>query len=302
MADDWDKAVQHAVNGVFLFYRRFMDYHAHRFFDHSLVVREEGQIVALFPANEANGVIYSHQGLTYGGWVYCKRIGSCEIGHLFEIVEEYYKNLHFTEIHYKHKPFVFLSRIYDADAWMLWHKGYTMWRRDLGFVIDMQWNMGFAKDKHYRLNKSKRNHLRIESNGDIRQLMALVATNLRERFQISPTHSVEEALMLQNRFPENIHTICVFQDDLFLGGTWLFVDNHFIHTQYLHSNDEGKDLCAIEFLIDYLIERYKTTKRYLSFGTSTEFDGNVLNEGLASFKEGFGATGICHDFYKKQLS
>lgn len=301
MSEEWNDAIRNAENGIFLFNRKYMDYHAHRFVDHSLVVKENGTILALLPANEQSACIYSHQGLTYGGWIFCKRMNAGDVNQLFVMMESYYKEQGIREIAYKLKPSIFSSRICETDAWMLWHHGYEMWRRDLNFVIDLQCNPGFAHDKHYRLNKSKRNDLRIETQGNVKELMSLVTHNLKERFQLSPTHTSDEAELLQQRFPDNIYTINVYRGDEFLGGTWLFVDNQFIHTQYLHSSDNGKVLCAIEFLVDYLIDRYRNQKRYLSFGTSTEFDGKVLNEGLAAFKEGFGASGVCHDFYKKQL-
>ena len=47
-----------------------MDYHAERFLDHSLMLYEEGRLAAVLPANmDAEGVLASHDGLTYGGLV-----------------------------------------------------------------------------------------------------------------------------------------------------------------------------------------------------------------------------------------
>ena len=69
MAEEWDAFVRTSKNGTFLHERRFMDYHADRFSDCSLMIYEDNELVALFPANwDANEfVLYSHQGLTYGG-------------------------------------------------------------------------------------------------------------------------------------------------------------------------------------------------------------------------------------------
>ena len=65
---EWDDFVGKSKNGTFLFMRHYMDYHADRFADHSLMFYQEGKLVALLPANEADSVLYSHQGLTYGGF------------------------------------------------------------------------------------------------------------------------------------------------------------------------------------------------------------------------------------------
>ena len=68
---EWDAFVRSSRNGTFLLERSYMDYHAHRFADCSLMFNRKNRLVALLPANwvEAERTVYSHQGLTYGGLV-----------------------------------------------------------------------------------------------------------------------------------------------------------------------------------------------------------------------------------------
>ena len=67
---EWDGFIAAGKNATFMFRRDYMDYHADRFEDHSLVLRKDGQIAALLPANlRPDAVLVSHQGLTYGGFV-----------------------------------------------------------------------------------------------------------------------------------------------------------------------------------------------------------------------------------------
>jgi hypothetical protein len=49
----WDEFVARAKNGTFLFFRQYMDYHADRFHDHSLLFFEENRLLALLPARGA---------------------------------------------------------------------------------------------------------------------------------------------------------------------------------------------------------------------------------------------------------
>jgi len=301
MAKIWDEFVSQSWNGVFLFMRPFIDYHSHIFTDHSLLAYQDNKLKAVFPANEKDNIIYSHQGLTYGGWVLSRRFPAEDLDNLFEIFENYLKDNSFKEIQYKQKPYIFDRHLNDTDSWLLWKKNYELWRRDLSFIIDFKNFAGFARDKRYRLNKSSRNNLNLNEKGDIFQFMELVKENLSKKYNTNPVHTPEEVALLQSRFPNNIFTVTVFQKDEFLGGTLLFTDNDYIHTQYLHFNDLGRDLCAAEFLIDNLMQKYGQSKRYLSFGTSTDNNGKELNIGLASFKEGFGAAGVCHDFYRKKI-
>ena len=52
MADEWNRFVATSKNGTFLFFRDYMDYHADRFRDHSLMFYRDGGLFALLPANE----------------------------------------------------------------------------------------------------------------------------------------------------------------------------------------------------------------------------------------------------------
>jgi hypothetical protein len=63
----WDDFVSASKNGVFLFYRGYMEYHSDRFRDHSLLFFKNGNLIGLMPANINNDSLNSHEGLTFGG-------------------------------------------------------------------------------------------------------------------------------------------------------------------------------------------------------------------------------------------
>ena len=65
--NNWNTFVDNSKNATFLFYRDYMDYHANRFRDFSLMIYRKDKLFALLPANIENDILYSHQGLTYGG-------------------------------------------------------------------------------------------------------------------------------------------------------------------------------------------------------------------------------------------
>ena len=66
--DHSDALIQGSPCANLLFYRNFMEYHADRFNDASVLVYQEDRPVAVFPANlTQDGQVVSHQGLTYGG-------------------------------------------------------------------------------------------------------------------------------------------------------------------------------------------------------------------------------------------
>ena len=63
----WDELVRRSRSGHFLFLRPYMEYHADRFEDHSMVVFRGGRLVAALPANRDGATVVSHGGLTFGG-------------------------------------------------------------------------------------------------------------------------------------------------------------------------------------------------------------------------------------------
>ena len=86
-----------------------------------------------------------------------------------------------------------------------------------------------------------------------------------------------------------------------MAGAVLFLTDTVAHAQYIAVSEQGRKFGALESVIDYCLQNYSEGRKYFDFGISTEDEGRVLNEGLVSQKEGFGARGICHDFYHWQL-
>ena len=83
VADEWNSFVVASKNGTFLFDRRYMDYHADRFQDHSLMIYRRGRLYALLPANVAGDTLFSHQGLTYGGLIMSDHTTAAEVVEIF---------------------------------------------------------------------------------------------------------------------------------------------------------------------------------------------------------------------------
>ena len=62
LATEWNQFVATSKNGTFLFDRNYMDYHADRFTDFSLMIYRRGKLYALLPGNVDGDTFYSHQG------------------------------------------------------------------------------------------------------------------------------------------------------------------------------------------------------------------------------------------------
>ncbi|MEZ9999882.1 GNAT family N-acetyltransferase, partial [Vibrio lentus] len=93
-----------------------MDYHKNVFQDHSLIVKDEkGNIISIFPANESNNFIFSHQGLTFGGFLIDRKMTTQKMLDLFNSVLDYYRNLGFEKLIYKSIPHIYTSIPSEED-------------------------------------------------------------------------------------------------------------------------------------------------------------------------------------------
>lgn len=100
-SQSWNEFVANAKNASFLFNRNYMDYHADRFRDHSVLVFENEKLAAVFVASEKGASIISHEGLTYGGLVLGNNARLEDVLCYFYNIVRYYHDLGFTEIVYK---------------------------------------------------------------------------------------------------------------------------------------------------------------------------------------------------------
>jgi lipid II:glycine glycyltransferase (peptidoglycan interpeptide bridge formation enzyme) len=84
-----------------------------------------------------------------------------------------------------------------------------------------------------------------------------------------------------------------------LSGTLVYETPAVAHTQYIAADQNGRELGANDAVLSHLIgERYPD--RWFDFGISNAPD-ETLNEGLARFKEGFGAGAVLFDRYELEL-
>lgn len=300
LQDDWDEIVRKSKNGTFLHLRNYMDYHADRFSDRSLVFYEKDKPVAVFPCTAHGDSIVSHGGLTYGGLIYSKDLHATTILSMFQSLAEHYKDAGFQKIIYKPVPHVFHTYPADEDLYCLFRMGARLYRRDLSSVIELKSRPKFSDSRKNTARKAPKAGARFAEIADIEGFHALLASVL-VKFNSTPVHSIAELALLKSRFPNEIRIFGVLLKERLVATSLVFDFGHVVHTQYMASTEEGRALGALDYLLIQFIEEVFPNKQYLSFGISTENQGYFLNEGLIKQKEGFGGRGIIHDFYEWNL-
>jgi hypothetical protein len=300
-AADWDRFVNGARNGVFLLRRSFMDYHADRFEDHSLIATYKGQPIAVFPANLAAGVLWSHQGLSYGGWIMAARVGAADMLRIVEAQRDYLRTHGVAStIVYKAIPSIYAEQCAQEDLYALHRHDAVLVRRDIGAAVNLAHPIGTDANRRYNVRKALKAGIQVRPSDDWAGFHAVLSAALG-RHGATPTHSVAELMLLAARHPDNIALRIAVQEGRLLAGAVVFDTGRVVHTQYLASSTDGRRTGALDLVIETLKTDYAGARAYLSFGISTEDAGRVLNEGLAEHKEAFGARGVVHDVYELRV-
>jgi hypothetical protein len=301
-ARDWDNFVNNSRNGTFLFRRAFMDYHADRFSDHSLIAISSGSIIAVLPANERDGTIWSHQGLTYGGWVYGDKMRATKMLSVFDKMKTYLANLGMIErVIYKAVPEIYHRVPSAEDLYALFRNNAQLIRRDSGTVVVPSTRLPVSSRTKRNIRKAKSVGIELRRSKDLATFHAIL-TDVLARHGAKPIHSIAEIEFLSLQFPENIKLYGAFLGPELVAGSLIFDTPQVAHTQYLASSVQGRSIGALDYLLDWLISEAFVDKKYFSFGISTEDEGTIINEGLVSHKEGLGGSSYTHDFYELQIS
>ncbi len=297
----WDDFVSRAKNATFLFYRDFMEYHSDRFQDFSLLVFNNEKLISILPANLNSNELYSHQGLSYGGLVFSGKSNLQDCIAIYEGVLKYLFDNEILKLHIKSIPVIYQYPICQELELLTFFLEAKLKRIDTYFIIDNNSKYTPNRNRKRAINKATSNGLQIKKSNDLKLFWESILTpNLQNRFQVNPTHSLSEIELLKDRFPNNIIFYGAYEEDALKAGAVIFEMKEVAHFQY-SSGDENRDEGALDLLFDFIIRQYKH-KKYVSFGTSSEANGSKINNGLAYWKESFGASTVVQNFYEIQTA
>ena len=302
--EEWDGFVKTSKNGTFLLDRNYMDYHSTRFEDHSLMFYRDGRLYAMLPANVKDGVLYSHQGLTYGGLVMHEDASAANIATLFGELNALLKDEGISKVVYKPTPWIYHLLPSEEDLYALFKVCKArVSARDISSTIIFDNRIKWHRDRRYGVNKARNNGVSVRRSDDLAAFWHVLDLNLGNKYGVKPVHTVEEMTLLKSRFPDNILLYVAEKDGETLGGTMLYVTNQVIHAQYISASPEGKRLRVIDAIYEVILNHdFADFRLYFDFGKSTEDLGTYLNENLIYQKEGFGARGVCYDTYEWDIS
>lgn len=298
----WNDFVSSAKNSHFFFKRDYMEYHSDRFDDYSLIIYDDkDKVIAVLPANKVENILYSHQGLTFGGFIVNDKMTVEIMLNIFEVLKLFLKENSFNKLIYKCIPYTYHLKPAEEDRYALFINNAKLIRRDVSSTIDLSVPIRYSKGRKWSVNKAKKENLQVVETTDYDTFWNLLESVLEAQHGSKPVHTVEEIKELAAYFPKNIKLYIALQDNEVLCGAVIYENDEIVHTQYLANSLLGRDIGALDFLSDYLINDKYKQKNYFDFGISNEEQGRVLNTGLIAQKEGFGARAVVHDFYEVDI-
>ncbi len=223
----WDEFVQSSKNGWFLFERSYMDYHADRFADHSLLVYDDkDRLIALLPANQRGTTLVSHGGLTYGGLISDERMKTPLMLDVFDQLRAYCAKQRITEIVYKAIPYTYHRLPADEDRYALYLSGAELIARRVISVIDQRARLPFQGRRTRGVKKATQAGVSVSASDDFASYWALLDGVLWTTHQAHPVHSLDEIGLLHKRFPQNIRLHVACAGDEMIAGVLMYVSDH----------------------------------------------------------------------------
>ena len=300
----WNTFISNAKNATFLFYRDYMDYHADRFEDHSLMIFKKNKLQAVVPAciNKENKLI-SHSGLTYGGIVIGKDIRLNLYLKIYSAINNFLKLEGINQWDLKLLPDFYTELPSQECQYALFLDEAQRKRVDTALVICQKSKLKYQNRRKRSINNAKKAEFKVLKDGDFESFWNIILSpNLMERFGVRPVHSLKEIEFLAEKFPENISQVNIYENNEIIAGCTVYETNTVAHAQYISANDYGRKSGALDLLFDVMINDLFSHKEYFDFGICNERSGKALNGGLLDWKEGFGGRTYVHEFYQLNTS
>lgn len=294
----WNSFVKSSKNAYFMFDRNFMDYHSNRFQDNSLMFFDQNEkIIALLPANIKDKNLYSHQGLTHGGFIVDEKMKQGKMLECFEVLKKYMKDNEIEYLIYKTIPHIYHKLPSEEDLYALFKNNAKLLKIEPSTTIMLSSPCKMPKGRKAQIARAKKSNIIIENSCNFNEFIELENQILKKYHNTVAVHSADELTLLKLRFQDEIQLWCAKLGDKIIAATLLFVSDNVVHTQYLAADEKARELGALDLLIKYLIDKFQNHKKYFDFGISTEDNGQYLNNGLISQKESFGGRTTVYQTY-----
>lgn len=280
-----------------------MEYHSDRFEDYSLLIFKRDLLIAILPANRKGNTLYSHQGLSYGGFVFSKKIKFNDALFIFKETLAFLHAEGITKFHLKALPKIYHKLPSDEIDYLLFITQAKLVRTDVSSTIDLRFTPKIQPNRMEGVKKAEKNGLTMEEGSNFKDFWnTILMPNLKEKHNIKPVHTLEEIESLGAKFPKHIIQFNVLNGKSIVAGATMFESENVAHVQYISADTDKQQLGSLDFLFHELIINRFSHKKYFDFGISNINEGTNINEGLLYWKESFGARTTVQQFFEINTS
>jgi hypothetical protein len=260
-------------------------------------------LVAVLPANKVGEIVYSHQGLTYGGLVYSPKIKGEKVEIILDSLLSFLKENGMQSFYFKPIPYFYPSGGNHEIDFFLLKKGAFLDKKEMNLAINLAMPLTISKSKLKHFRKNEELDLELVEEHQFESFWELVLVpRLFEKHNAKPVHTVQEITKLKEIFPNNIKQFSVYYEDVIIAGITLFETETVVKSQYGATTKKGEELRALDFLFINLIEKYKSEgKFFFDMGIVNEDNEKGYHAGLLKQKEELGCSVYSQDFYKMNL-
>jgi len=299
----WTDFVLRSNNGTVFHLPDFLDYHpADRFENHHLAAEDSKGLVSVIPcalSSRDDGTwLRSYPGASYGGPVFMDSLGLSKTEKMVDGLIAYCRRQGFRGIEMTPPPLVYYRRPHNYLEFALIKRGFQYRRRELTALVDLsrlgeELSLGFRSSALRGVRKARKSGVEVEENDDFSLFYPVLESNLQQRHDVCPTHTLDELERLRKLLGhDRIRQFIARRDDSVLAGMVMFHCNPRVTLAFYISHDqEHQSLRPVNLVYMEVIRWAKAMGyHYLDLGTFT-LDMDV-NYGLCRFKESFSARGI----------
>lgn len=308
----WDDFIFKSNNGTIFHTQQFLNYHqSKKFINHSLLFFDNDTLLAVLPAVMRGNnmkVLHSHPGASFGGVVYIKNLNFVTYNNIISCLEQYCLDNRFDRIKLINTPNIYHQIKDDSFNYLLQWRGFVQTETYISHYL----RNNFQNETLSLLNRRKQRYIKsivqkktfsyaVNQNFDLFYPVLLASKKL---FKTTPTHSLEELLILKEKFPQKIHLILFYQNKAVVGGSIIFFTTQntaLIFYNAINPKYKQQHLATFQ-LYQCMMFAKDNNKKILDFGvshtpeTKNPFDPKFS---LIQFKEHFSAKGVLRIVYEK---
>jgi hypothetical protein len=287
----WKRFVEESNNGTLFHDLDFLSYHPpEKFCTRHLVFSEAGETIAVMPAAVEDGVLKSPYGASVGGVVLPLSYSASKTREIVAELRHFALNYGLSAIELRVGPPAYLRNPDEHLGFALFAENFRLIRRHLCHIVPLPAVLKKPKLRDSRMGL-RRGLQPLEAGPERIPEFYRILMETNARHGATPTHTEAQLADLFQRVPGRVR--------LFLcecAGILVFVLNARVaYTFYIASGDAPY---AATTLLAHVAEQLANEGfAFLDLGPST-FDDLRFNDGLAAFKEGFGARGQCRDTWR----